>query len=238
MPSELIPANTPLFHSSSLEYFCVGLNKVVPRAQAMQCLVVRDTDSDRNRFTGQSLSAAIPGVGGVYCCLQNEALLAEVLHYSRTNDRISRDGGDGFPKIAEALSEKFILKIRTRRVLNTADLSPHNPGMKNFVSAVERSEIVQKTMRLGRIPERPLWDLLFHGEDASVARGFGLAVANSGIFHALKASTVRPLPGDSAPINDNLVLFGTVGRCVPGLWIESVLYCPAVGDMQRYEVSF
>ena len=75
----------------------------------------------------------------------------------------------------------------------------YNPGAHRFLEKLGSDTAVQDTLRKAGRPSRKLWDHMCDGEDCSVARGIGLAVANSGYLRALEASTVRPPPESPLP---------------------------------------
>jgi hypothetical protein len=215
---------------------------MVSRLAANQCLVIRDQNLDVNRFTGQSVSASVPSCGGLYCSLQAPALVNELVHYARGDPHVRRSGATGFPLPQDVLQRKFIAKIRLMSSVLAADLSPHNPGVRQFVEAIGSSDEFQSALRSpvareNALSERPIWEQLYDSEDCSVARGIGLAVAHSGFLRALVARTARPSPRMPEETGDNLVFFGNGGP-VPSLWIEEVYAFPPGDRPAIFPVEF
>jgi len=151
---------------------------------------------------------------------------------------IPRDPATGFPRTDFVLNRKFIVKIRLMGSLLVADLSPHNPGSRQFITDLERSADVHAALQLSRSLSNSLWDQLFDSEDCSVARGIGLAVASSTTLRGLQALTVRPSNRSVDETGDNVVLFGHNDQQVPGLWVEEAYVFPISGRMQVYPVQF
>jgi len=56
-----------------------------------------------------------------------------------------------------------------------------------------------------------MWEELSDGQDCSVARGIGLAVANNSYLSALQVAIVRPSERFNEETGDNLVFFGSNG---------------------------
>lgn len=245
MPSELISPDQTVFRASDrkyLRYFVNHGHRTVNRMAANQCLVIRDQQQDVNRFSGQSFTAAVPSSGGLYTSLQPPALVNELVHYARRDERIPRSGTTGFPRTAETLETKFIAKIRLMSSVLVADLSEYNPGARHFINSMENSDQVQRALetpiaRESALSERPLWEQLFDSEDCSVARGIGLAVAHSGFLHALRVKTARPSPRLPEETGDNLVFFGPAGQ-ISSLWIEEVFVFPPGDRPAVYPVEF
>lgn len=245
MPTELIQPDRTVFRASDrkyLHYFVTHGRRVVNRMAANQCLVIRDQDRDVNRFTGQSVCAGVPSWGGLYCSLQAPALVNELLHYARRDASIPRSGETGFPLPQNTLQIKFIAKIRLMSSVLAADLSSHNPGTRGFIEAIGHSDEFQAALhtpvaRESALSERPIWEQLFDSEDCSVARGIGLAVANSGFLRAMVVRTARPSPREPEETGDNVVFFGHGGQ-IPGLWIEEVYAFPPGNRPAIYPVEF
>jgi hypothetical protein len=245
MPTELIQPNRTLFRASDrkyLRYFVSHGTRFVNRREANQCLVIRDEDRDVNRFTGQSLSAKVPSCGGLYCSLQPPALINELVHYARGDKNIPRSGTTGFPLTQDTLQRKFIVRIQLMSSVLAADLSPNNPGARRLVQAIGNSDEFKRALRSpvareNPLSQRPIWEQLFDGEDYSVARGIGLAVAHSGFLRALVVRTARPSPGAPQETGDNLVFFGRCGP-ISGLWIDAVYVFPPGDRPVTYPVEF
>lgn len=168
----------------------------VSKPQANKLLVPGDGRIDlKNRFSGPSYDPAIPAAAGLYCVLQQQALVNESAHY-------------GKKARVWALSGKCVLKMRLMGSMLVADLSPHNPRSRRFLR-----ELGRKT-----------WDEMTDPKDCSVARGIGLAVAETGLFHGLAVQTVRESERSAEERGDNLVLFATPGAAVRGVYIEEAYY--------------
>jgi hypothetical protein len=148
-----------------------------------------------NRFSGPSGSGSILPASGLYCVLQQQALVNESAHYSGKA-----------PKWA--LAGRCVLKMRVMGRLHVADLSPHNP----------------RALRFFRELGRDIWQRVNNPDDCSTARGIGLAVAHSGFLTGLCIQTVRESERSSEERGDNLVLFAPPGRGVGSLYIEEVYY--------------
>jgi hypothetical protein len=249
MPSQLISPETTLYRAVDIAYFTPITRDIFPRQQANLCLLPRDQDEDKNRFSGKSLNLGVPNRGGLYCSLQQQALMNEVLHYARSETRpdpvtklpkpawMPRDPATDFPRHEVALNRKFIIKIRMMGTALLADLSPHNPGARQFVTELENSPGVQAALNLSHSMSRPLWDQLFDSTDCSVARGIGLAVANSPTMRGLQALTVRPSDRSVDETGDNLVWFGQNGQQIPGLWVEEAYVFSISGERTVYRVE-
>jgi len=70
IPTQLIMPDTTLYRAVDIRYLGSTTREIFPRQNANRCLMVRDEDQDRNRFSGQSLSSGVPNWGGLYCSLQ------------------------------------------------------------------------------------------------------------------------------------------------------------------------
>jgi hypothetical protein len=238
IPTEPIMSSRTLYRSFDREYLKLSPDGIFRKQFADKSLIVRDQGLDVNRFTGQSFDAGIPARGGLYCSLQQQAQVNEVLHYARTEKSVPRDRTSGFPRADVALHRKCIVKIRLMGWLLAADLSPHNPVARNFIEDLGNADAVQDAFRgTGGVP-RSTWDALNDGQDCSFARGLGLAVANSGHLQALQAGTVRQSERSSFESGDNLVLFGVDGKAVPNIWIEEAYVFPLKGEPQVIPVQF
>jgi len=182
----------------------------VSKFEANRLLVPGDGVKDlNNRFSGPSYNANIPASGGFYSVLQQQALVNEATHYS---GRVA----------AWALSGRCVLKIRLMRSLLVAELSPHNPRGRRFLR-----ELGADT-----------WDRMIDVEDCSVARGIGLAIAESGFLRGLSVQTVRESERSDAERGDNLVLFSAPGQPISGVFIEEASYFGRTYAPEVFPVSF
>jgi hypothetical protein len=161
-----------------------------------------------NRFSGPSYNPSITMAGGLYCVLQQQALINESMHYSGKAGDVSLDG-------------KCVIRMRVMGVLMVADLSPHNQGSRRFLN--------------GLGPK--IWDEMNDPADCSVARGIGLAIANSGYLHGLCAQTVRLSERSAGERGDNLVLFSKAGP-VPQLYVDEASYYTGAAAPQQFAVAF
>lgn len=182
----------------------------VSKALANKLLIPGDGALDlKNRFSGPSLNPAIPPASGLYCVLQQQALVNESAHYSGKAP-------------VWALSGRCVLRIRVMGRLLAADLSPHNP----------------RAMRFFRELGSDTWDRVNDPRDCSVARGIGLAVAHSGFLVGMSVQTVRESDRSDEERGDNLVLFAPPGRPVAGLYIEGAYYYGKTSDPEVFPVDF
>src|ERR1700729_393032 len=96
-PTTLVPANSTFFRAFDQTYFTVDpYRHILRRDQAMNILIIRDQHSGQNRFTGLSHDAHIPSCGGLYCALQQQALVNEIAHYVE-GARTQSGAAAGFP---------------------------------------------------------------------------------------------------------------------------------------------
>jgi hypothetical protein len=182
----------------------------VSKFQANLLLVPGDGAVDlKNRFSGPSHNPGIPSAGGLYCVLQQQALVNESTHYS---------GKAAF----WALSGRCVLRIRLMGSMLVADLSPHNPRARRFLREMGRDA----------------WDQMIDPDDCSVARGIGLAVAHSGFLRGLSVQTVRMSERSADERGDNLVLFAAPGQAVSDLYIEEASYFGKTSKPEVFPVAF
>jgi hypothetical protein len=99
-----------------------------------------------------------------------------------------------------ALTGKCVLKMRLMGPILVADLSPHNPRARRFLRELGAGT----------------WDQMIDPKDCSVARGIGLAIAESGTLRGLSVQTVRESERSPEERDDNLVLFTAPGRAISG----------------------
>ena len=182
----------------------------VSKVDANKLLIPGDGVLDlSNRFTGPSHNPGIPPASGLYCVLQQQALVNESTHYS---------GKAPF----WALSGRCVLRMRVMGSILVADLSPHNPSARRFVRELSTGT----------------WDEMNDPKDCSVARGIGLACAHSGFLLGMSVQTVRASDRSADERGDNLVLFAHPGQPVPGLYIEEVLYFGKTSQPDVFPVAF
>jgi hypothetical protein len=215
IPTLLIQAGQPMYRSIDPNSSHTALPKPPPGTHvstflANQLLIPGDGALDlKNRFTGPSYNPGIPSATGLYCVLQQQALVNESIHYS---------GKAG----AWALSGRCVLRIVLMGSVLVADLSPHNPRAVRFLRELGAGT----------------WDQMTDPEDCSVARGIGLAVAQSGFLHGLAVQTVRSSERSADESGDNLVLFAAQGAAVRGLYIDQVSFYGKRASPEVFPVAF
>jgi hypothetical protein len=159
------------------------------------------------RYSGSSTGAsnpsssanatAISGAGGIYFALQTQALINEMRHYrKRPADKV--------------FNGRAVLKVVLMGPILVADLSPHTSGASTFLAKIGKL--------IGVDVEKKIMDPI----DCSVARGIGLAVANSGKYAGLLTRTARESERSKDERGDNVVLYGSRKRPVWELRVESV----------------
>jgi hypothetical protein len=215
LPTVVIPSGTTLYRSfnpnsaySQLPKPASG--KSVSKSQANKLLVPGDGLLElNNRFSGPSYDPSIPAAAGLYCVLQQQALVNESMHYSR--------------KVAVwALSGRCVLKMRVMGSMLVADLSPHNPRGRRFLRELGRG----------------MWDEMVDPKDCSVARGIGLAIAENPALRGLSVQTVRESDRSDDERGDNLVLLTIPGHPIAGLYIEEAYYYGKRYDPEIFPVEF
>ena len=238
IPTEIIPASSSMFRAFDQQYAIINTQGVFPKQSANAALVIRDQLSDANRFSGQSFTTAITAFGGLYCSLQAQAVVNELCHYARTNQKIPRSQPTGVPNVDAALRGKCIVRIRTMSSVLAGDISVHNPGTATFFDELSRAPAVQAAMRAAGRGGHPLGNQINESEDCSAARGIGLAVANTPWLRALKATTVRASDRSLEELGDNLIFFGHNGEQVPALYIDESYLFPLRGEPIVCPVEF
>ena len=155
-----------------------------------------------------SATRGIPAAGGLYCVLQQQALVNEAAHYSRKVPVWS-------------LANRCVLKIRLTTLMQVADLSPHNPRALRFL----------RELGVGT------WEEMTDPKDCSVARGIGLAVAQSSFLAGLAVQTVRSSERSEEERGDNLVLYGPQGKMIPGIQVEEVYFFGKTYEPEVFPVA-
>lgn len=215
LPTVLLQAGMTLFRSFNPNSAYSLLPKPargghVSKAQANKLLVPGDGLIElKNRFSGPSYDPAIPATAGLYCVLQQQALVNESAHY-------------GKKARVWALSGRCVLKMRLMGSMLVADLSPHNPRSLRFLRELGRGT----------------WDEMTDPKDCSVARGIGLAIAEVGTFRGLAVQTVRESERSAEERGDNLVLFAAPGTAISGVYIEEAYYYGKRYDPEIFPVEF
>jgi hypothetical protein len=241
-PTTLIPADSTFFRAFDQTYFTVDTHRhILRRDQAMNTLVIRDQHSDQNRFTGLSHDPRIPSCGGLYCALQQQALVNEVAHYveaARTQSAAA--GGAAAPKPVPrtaVFNSKAAVKIRALGPVLAVDFSPHNAHGMSFVNSIGADGNVKSAMKAAGRGSTSFWDAMNDGVDCSVARGLGLALAKHG-YEALCVQTVRSSERSPLERGDNLIFFGQQGQVVRNLSVVEAYLFPVVGSLEVYPVEF
>lgn len=236
-PTSHIDPKRWLYRAADLKYMTVNKG-VFPRTAANQALVVRDTKGDDNRFSGVSKVPGVGDRGAIYCAAQQSALVNEILHYTANQPNVLMNPTTGLPVPGFSFAQKFVAKIRLMHVLAVCDISPHNPGSRDFLNKIGAAPSVNAAIRQANPAPLSIWTELNHPDDCSVARGLGLAVAHCGYLHGLLAQTVRPSDRSPDEMGDNVVLYGEHNQPVPGLWIECAYRFPLSGPPEEVPVKF
>jgi hypothetical protein len=215
VPTTFIDAGQVLYRSINPASPFTYLPKPAPgghvsKAIANNLLIPGDGARDlNNRFSGPSYDGSIPSSSGLYCVLQQQALVNESAHYS---GRVAK----------WALTGRCVLRIRVMGRLLVADLSPHNP----------------RAMRFFRELDKDAWTQANDPTDCSVARGIGLAIAHSGYLKGISVQTVRESDRSDEERGDNLVLFAAAGQPVSPVYIEGAYYYGKTAKPDVFSVDF
>jgi hypothetical protein len=241
-PSTILGPDTTVFRAFDQGYFTVDTYRhILRRDQADNALVVRDANADQNRWTGRSGDPTIRSWGGVYCSLQQQALVNEVAHYVQSA-RATTASASGAPVPAPlprpaTLNQKCVIKIRLLGSFLAADLSPHNPGFLSFIDGIGRMPSVRRELAATNRPWLNMQDAINDTTDCSAARGIGLALASHG-FRALVVQTARTSERSLQERGDNLILFGVQGERIANLSVEEAYLFPLVGKPVIYPVEY
>lgn len=216
IPTQIIPAGQTLYRSVNPASPYTQVTKPRPgghvsKHQVNKLLIPADSTMDlKNRFSGPPpVGSAAPAAGGLYFVLQQQALVNESTHYSR--------------KVPFwALAGRCVLVLRTMGALMVADISPHNPGGQRFVRELGKD----------------VWQKMTDPDDCSVARGIGLAIAESGFMHGISVQTVRMSERSAEERGDNLVLFAAHGQAVPNVYIDEALFFGKTSTPEVFPVAF
>jgi hypothetical protein len=241
IPTALIAAGHTVFRSVPVKYMPKpSKGQHLSKAIAMNALMPMDGVAERNnRFSGPSYHPSIHATGGLYCVLQQQALINEVMHYARRAGVHNNPKPAGLSFAEATMLDKCVLKIVLMRQALVADLSPHNPGLPNFLKKLEQAggltNLLAGTQYSSTVN---LWQRMIDSDDCSVARGIGLAIANTNFLSGLMVETVRRSGRSAEERGDNLVLFGSAGQAIPGLYIEEAYYFNANGTLDPVPVQF
>jgi hypothetical protein len=241
-PSTILGSGSTVFRAFDQVYFTVDTHRhILRRDQADNALIVRDAHSDQNRWTGDSGDSAIPSWGGVYCALQQQALVNEVAHYVESA-RTAAASASGAPAPSPlprpaTLNQKCVVKVRLLGPHLAADLSPHNPGWAAFLKRLEDAPSVKRELAATNRPAKTIRQAINDPTDCSVARGIGLALANHG-YSALVVETARTSERSVLERGDNLIFFGRQGERIMNLSVEEAYLFPLVGPPVVYPVEY
>lgn len=182
----------------------------VSKIQANKLLIPGDGARElNNRFSGPSHNPSVPPAAGLYCVLQQQALVNESIHYSH--------------KVGKwALAGRCVLTMQLMGSMLVAELSPHNPRAKRFFRELGSD----------------IWDQMVDPADCSVARGIGLAVAHSGFLRGLSVETVRDSERSPEERGDNFVLLTEPGKAITGVFIDQAAYYGNSGQPEVFPVAF
>ena len=257
VPTDLIFSGRTIFRTFDMEHVEITTSGSYPRRYLNRALLIRDQKTDKNRFSGISNLKGITAAGGLYCSVDQQAQINEILHYSKkdvinesnVNPRykaydpsaspvyLPRNPATGMPRIDMALSRRCIVQIRLLSSVLAMDLSQHNKARAQFLARIGASGEVQKAVQKSAQPQRSILDYLSDGEDCSVARAIGLAVAHSDYLKALQVTTVRPSDRSQEELGDNLVFFGQDEEQVPALYIEKAYLFPLTGQPRLLSIQ-
>jgi hypothetical protein len=203
---------------------------------AIQVLIPRDGTEGYNRFSGPSYNTLIPSAAGLYCVLQQQALVNEVMYYARKGG-LEKASTPGMTFADAALRDKCVVKLMLIRRMQVGDLSPHNPGMSAFVEAVEHAGGFLDQLKKAYGAAARFWDCLTDSDDCSVARGVGLAVAHSRYMDGLSVRTVRMSDRSAEEQGDNLVFFGSPTAPIGGLKVTEMYYFQTRGKVEVFQMD-
>jgi hypothetical protein len=239
IPTELLYAGHAIFRSFPARYLPKPVaGGFVSKVKAEAALQPFDGTAERdNRFSGPAYNVSIPAAGGLYCVLQQQALVNEVVFYARRAG-VHKSLPAGGTVAGAALSDKVVVKIVLMGQMLVANLSPHNPGTANFLRRVEQTPgYLDLLARTQYSSNSNLWNRMVDGDDCSVARGIGLAIANSHL-RGLVVETVRKSGRSPEERGDNLVLFGSMGATISGLYVDEASHFDSGGGIESFPVQF
>jgi len=249
IPTQLIVRRTSMYRALDASLFTASLQGIFPRQQANLCLAPADQHQDRNRFSGLSLNGGILSWGGLYGSTQNQTVSDGALHPPNFENcgntatelpapaQNAQHPAIGFLRSDLPLKPKLIVKIGVTGAMSVADLAFDNAGTRQFIGQLECADSVQAALRFSLSPSVPLWDQLLDAHDCSVARGIGLAVANSGSLRGLILPRSLPSALAVEETGDNIVWYGHDGRPVSGLRVEEAYVFPVQGRVGGLRVE-
>lgn len=167
-----------------------------------------DQNTDRNRWSGSSRVPGVPSAGGLYCVLQQQALVNEVMHYHR---------GQKGPLTAfdpASFSDKAIAQFYLKNSILAMDLSNSNPASQAFYAKL-LPQLAHNRLKIHQ---------LLSSDDCSIPRAIGLAVAQCSYLQALIVPTMRFSDRSHEERGDNIVFFGPDRQPVPQLVVEKITF--------------
>jgi hypothetical protein len=232
-PTKIVGPNATVFRAFDHAYFTVDTHRqILRRDQADNALIVRDEDSDQNRYTGKSHDASIPAWGGLYCSLQQQATVNEVAHYvEKSRAQKATAAGNAVPAPlprSAVLNSKCVIKINLLGPFIAVDLSPHNSYARDFVESVGRAESVKRALAFSGKATKSLWDAMYDPDDYSVGRGIGLGLAAYG-YRSLVVQTARQSERSCLERGDNIVFFGHQKQRINNLSVVEAYLFPIAG---------
>lgn len=245
MPTTWTPVNTIAFHYFPRRYAMVDSRRqIFTREKAMESIKIYKSECDGNRFTGMGTDS-VESAEGLYCALQQQAIVNEVAHYVNAED--SRDAAMNNrpappprPR-GEIVEDKGVVKIETLVPVDAVDISPHNIGAQKYVNTLAEEFNFQRL--LTKIDGRrwsSVWDAIHDEDDCSAARGFGLAVAKLG-YLAMRWQTVRMSERSLLERGDNILFFGKPNQILPYLRVLELFLFPPGGEragVQRFKAEY
>ncbi len=236
-PTTILGPDSTVFRWFDLKYFTVDTHRhILRRDQANKALMVRDANSDQNRWTGRSIDPIVRNSGGLYCSMQQQAVFNEAMHYAQSAWAARPDTSGTALPLSASLNQKCVIKIRLLGPCLAAEISPHNPGQQAFLNRIWQAPAVRR-----ELPTAKNWisaqDAISDGQDCSVARGIGLALASYG-YKALVVQTVRTSERSPFELGDNVIFFGKQEETIGNLSVVEAYLFPLVGKPVVYPVEF
>lgn len=240
-PTLWLPVDSTVFHYFPQEFFVVDTHRhILRRDHAMKTMTIYNQHNDAYRYTGQPHCHGIESQGGLYCSLQQQAIVNEAAFYVEA-ERVKEAAAKGLPPPkplprTAVLNSKAAIKIRLLGPMIAAEISPHSPDAEKHLRAIAADKVVATELKAARKSARPVWDLLNDPDDCSFARGLGLGLAR--FYDALCAQTARTSERSPLERGDNLIFFGRQGTIPQNLSpVEAYLF-PVVGPLKVYPVEF
>ncbi len=211
-PTRIVGPQVSVFRAFDQEHFIVDTQRrILRRDHADNALIIRDENSDQNRYTGQSHDPSIPPWGGLYCSLQQQATVNEAAYYvEKERQKKAAATGNSAPAPlprSVVLNSKCVVKVSLLGPFVAVDLSAQNPYARDFVDSLGRTEDVKRALASAGKASKSLWSLMLDPDDYSVARGIGLALAAHG-DRSLIVQTARQSERSPLERGENIIFFG------------------------------